>query len=106
MLDSSTILARSGKFKSFAEIVPGIRHHHKRYDGTGYPEGLQGEEIPMVGRIIAVADSYDAMTTTRPYRQKLDHNDALVELRRFAGIQFDPAVVEAFITSIGREQRV
>lgn len=95
-----------GKFKSFAAIVPGIRHHHERYDGTGYPEGLLGEEIPMVGRIIAVADAYDAMTTTRPYRQKLDHKDALVELRRFAGVQFDPAIVEAFIMSIGREQRV
>jgi HD-GYP domain-containing protein (c-di-GMP phosphodiesterase class II) len=92
-----------GKFKSFAEIVPGIRHHHERYDGSGYPEGLRGEEIPMVGRIIAVADAYDAMTTTRPYRKELEHKDALVELRRFAGVQFDPAVVEAFITSIGRE---
>jgi HD-GYP domain-containing protein (c-di-GMP phosphodiesterase class II) len=57
----------------------------------------------MVGRIIAVADAYDAMTTTRPYRKELEHKDALVELRRFAGVQFDPAVVEAFITSIGRE---
>jgi HD-GYP domain-containing protein (c-di-GMP phosphodiesterase class II) len=92
-----------GKFKSFAEIVPGIRHHHERYDGAGYPEGLRGEEIPMVGRIIAVADAYDAMTTTRPYRDKLEYKDALVELRRFAGIQFDPAVVEAFISSIRRE---
>ncbi len=92
-----------GKFKSFAEIVPGIRHHHERYDGAGYPEGLRGEEIPMVGRIIAVADAYDAMTTTRPYRGKLEYKDALVELRRYAGIQFDPAVVEAFISSIRRE---
>ncbi|MDF1535110.1 MAG: HD domain-containing protein [bacterium] len=90
-----------GKFKSFAEIVPGIRHHHERYDGGGYPEGLRGEEIPLVGRIIAVADAYDAMTTTRPYRARLQHKDALVELRRFAGIQFDPAVVEAFIAALG-----
>ena len=92
-----------GKFKSFAEIVPGIRHHHERYDGSGYPAGLQGEEIPMVGRILAVADAYDAMTTTRPYREEREHKDALAELRRFSGIQFDPAVVDAFIMSIGRE---
>jgi len=90
------------KFKSFAEIVPGIRHHHEQYDGNGYPDGMVGEEIPMVGRIIAVADAYDAMTTDRPYRVKLDHEDALVELRKYAGSQFDPKVVDAFIAAIGR----
>jgi len=91
-----------GKFKSFTDIVPGIRHHHEHFDGTGYPTGLRGEDIPMVGRIIAVADAYDAMTTNRPYRIKLDHRDALVELRKNAGNQFDPKVVDAFIRAVGR----
>jgi HD-GYP domain-containing protein (c-di-GMP phosphodiesterase class II) len=90
-----------GKFKSFADIVPGVRHHHEHYDGTGYPAGLKGEDIPMVGRIIAVADAYDAMTTNRPYRVKLYHREALVELRDKAGTQFDPKVVQAFISAIG-----
>jgi HD-GYP domain-containing protein (c-di-GMP phosphodiesterase class II) len=90
-----------GKFKSFADIVPGIRHHHEHYDGKGYPAGLKGENIPMVGRIIAVADAYDAMTTNRPYRVKLYHREALVELKENAGNQFDPKVVEAFISAIG-----
>lgn len=95
------ILAR---FKPFNDIVPGIRHHHERYDGTGYPDGLRGEAIPKLGRIIAVADAYDAMTTRRPYRDELRHEDALVELRTHAGRQFDPAVVEAFINSVGEGQ--
>jgi HD-GYP domain-containing protein (c-di-GMP phosphodiesterase class II) len=92
------ILAR---FKPFHEIVPGVRHHHERYDGTGYPDGLKGEDIPEGGRIIAVADAYDAMTSHRPYRKELHHQEALVELRTHAGDQFDPAVVDAFIHSIG-----
>jgi HD-GYP domain-containing protein (c-di-GMP phosphodiesterase class II) len=91
-----------GKFKSFTDIVPGIRHHHEQFDGTGYPSGLKGEEIPLVGRIIAVADAYDAMTTNRPYRVKLDHKDALDELNRNAGSQFDPGIVDAFITAVER----
>jgi len=91
-----------GKFKSFADIVPGIRHHHEHYNGNGYPAGLKGEGIPMVGRIIAVADAYDAMTTDRPYRVKLDHREALVELEQHAGTQFDPGVVGAFIRAVGR----
>ena len=90
-----------GKFKSFADIVPGIRHHHEHYDGKGYPSGLKGEDVPMVGRIIAVADAYDAMTTNRPYRVKLDHREALVELKDNAGSQFDPEVVDAFISAVG-----
>jgi len=92
-----------GKFKSFSDIVPGIRHHHEHFDGGGYPKGLKGEDIPVVGRLIAVADAYDAMTTDRPYRVKLDHREALIELKNYAGTQFDPRVVDAFINAIGRE---
>ncbi len=74
-----------------------IRHHHERYDGRGYPDGLGGEEIPLTARILAVADTYDAMTSTRPYRKALDHSVAIEELIRCSGKQFDPKVVEAFL---------
>ena len=92
-----------GRFKPFFKIVPGIRHHHERYDGTGYPDGVSGDRIPMVGRIIAVADAFDAMTTSRPYRRELSREEALEELRKTAGSQFDPFVVKAFINAVGRE---
>ncbi|MDF1525440.1 MAG: HD domain-containing protein [bacterium] len=89
-----------GKFKPFVDIVPGIRHHHEHFDGRGYPLGLEGNDIPLVGRIISVADAYDAMTTDRPYRVKLNHGEALAELKNNAGSQFDPEVVGAFIGAI------
>jgi hypothetical protein len=76
--------------------VPLIRHHHERIDGTGYPDGLAGEEIPLGARLIAVADSYDAMTTDRPYRRGLSHDEAIARLREGMGTQFDSRVVEAF----------
>jgi response regulator RpfG family c-di-GMP phosphodiesterase len=74
-----------------------VRHHHERYDGAGYPDGLKGEKIPIGARIIAVADSYDAMTTDRPYRTALTREVALETLQSKAGSQFDPQVVENFI---------
>jgi len=73
-----------------------IRFHHERFDGKGYPDGLRGEEIPVLARILAVADAYDAMTSNRPYRTRRTHAFALEELRRCAGTQFDPQVVSAF----------
>jgi diguanylate cyclase (GGDEF)-like protein/putative nucleotidyltransferase with HDIG domain len=76
-----------------AEIV---RHHHERWDGAGYPDGLRGEESPLGGRIIFVVDAYDAMTSDRVYRPRLSHEEALAELRRCSGTQFDPLIVEAF----------
>jgi len=84
------------KQMSFLKEPETILYHHERYDGKGYPEGLKGEEIPFGARIIAVADAYDAMTTTRPYRKALPHHVAMEELERFRGIQFDPQVVDAF----------
>ena len=78
-------------------IVPWIYHHQEKWDGTGYPDGLKGEEIPLAARIIAVADAYNAMTTKRPYRGARSREEAVEELRRCAGTQFDPQVVEAFI---------
>jgi HD-GYP domain-containing protein (c-di-GMP phosphodiesterase class II) len=76
-----------------------IRHHHERWDGDGYPDGLAGEQIPLGARIIAVADAFDAMTSDRPYRAALSRTAALEEVKRCAGAQFDPQVVEAFLAS-------
>ena len=83
--------------KSLRGMIGGVRHHHEKYDGSGYPDRIQGEEIPLMGRIIAVADSFDAMTSTRPYRTALSHETALNELKAYSGRQFDPVVVEAFM---------
>jgi HD-GYP domain-containing protein (c-di-GMP phosphodiesterase class II) len=77
-------------------LLPGVRSHHERFDGTGYPDRLKGEGIPIEARIMAVADAFDAMTSNRPYRQALPEEDALAELRRNAGTHFDPRVVAAF----------
>ncbi len=74
-----------------------IRHHHESYGGNGYPDGLKGEDIPLGSRIIMVSDAYDAMTTNRPYRTALSHQQAIDELQRYIGYQFDPKVVEVFL---------
>ncbi|HAO92389.1 MAG: phosphohydrolase [Deltaproteobacteria bacterium GWC2_56_8] len=79
------------------DIVPGMLYHHERVDGQGYPRGFKGEQIPLIARVISVADTYDAMTTTRPYRKGLPPAVAIAELRKFTGVQFDAQVVEAFI---------
>ncbi|MBI2914078.1 MAG: hypothetical protein HYY03_09170, partial [Chloroflexi bacterium] len=71
--------------------------HHERYDGTGYPRGLAGDQIPLGARIFAVADAFDAMTSDRPYRRAVPPEEALAEILRFNGSQFDPAVVRAFV---------
>ena len=73
-----------------------VLHHHERWDGSGYPHGLAGDEIPLEARIVLVADAYDAMTSDRAYRPALSHERALVELEQGAGSQFDPGVVAAF----------
>lgn len=80
-----------------------VRHHHEWYNGEGYPDGLKGKEIPIVARIFSVADAYDAMTSDRPYRKAFSEEHALEELRRCAGTQFDPDVVDLF-TSLSSEE--
>jgi hypothetical protein len=85
------------------EAYSGILHHHERLDGRGYPMGLQGQEIPEFARIIAVADAFDSMTSTRSYRQARSVEDAIVELRRCAGSQFEPRFVEALIAALDVE---
>lgn len=83
------------------EIIRLIRHHHENFDGSGYPDGLAGEEIPLGARIIAVADAFDAITSSRPYRKARSEEFAVREIRNHAGRQFDPAVVEAFLRAMG-----
>ena len=79
-----------------AGLVAAVRHHHERWDGTGYPDRLRGEAIPLVARIVQIADAFDAMTGGRPERLPLDRSDALAELARCAGTQFDPVLVKEF----------
>jgi cyclic di-GMP phosphodiesterase len=80
-----------------SSIASAIRHHHEWWNGRGYPDRLRGEEIPLVSRIIAVVDAFDAMTCDRPYRRAVAHADAVAELARFAGEQFDPSLVKEFL---------
>jgi HD-GYP domain-containing protein (c-di-GMP phosphodiesterase class II) len=84
-------------------VLPGILHHHERYDGAGYPKGLKGEDIPLEARIITVADSFDAMVADRPYRKGLSATEALAELRNCSGSQFDPKVVECFCHNVEKK---
>jgi putative nucleotidyltransferase with HDIG domain len=81
-------------------IIPLILHHHEAWDGSGYPDGLEKEEIPLRSRILAVADSYDAMTSDRPYRKALSRLEAIEEIKRCSGTCFDPKVVEAFLAVV------
>ena len=87
-----------------AEPIAGwVLSHHERWDGTGYPRGIAGDEIPLPSRIIFVADAFDAMTSERPYREAISDREALAELRRCAGTQFDPVVVEALAEELDFE---
>ena len=93
-LAGENILKPVGSLSRLCSIV---RHHHEQFDGSGYPDRLRGEEIPLAARMIAVADSFDAMTSERPYRPPRSRDDAVAELRRCSGTQFDPACVEVFL---------
>jgi len=84
--------------KSFKDLVAAVYHHHERFDGEGYPDGIKGKEIPLHARIIAIADTFDAMTSSRSYRKKaLSLRTALGELERNKGNQFDPEITDIFI---------
>ena len=85
------------KVRSFSEISDIILYHHERVDGLGYPEGLSGQEISLATKIVSIADSFDAMTSKRPYRQSLTTTEALKELKRCAGKQFEEGLVDVFI---------
>jgi HD-GYP domain-containing protein (c-di-GMP phosphodiesterase class II) len=90
--------------RSMKTITDGMRYHHERPDGNGYPLGLKGEEIPMIARIISVADTFDAMTSNRPYRKGLDYEVAYEEIVKFRGTQFDEKVVDGFVRAFTLER--
>lgn len=91
-------LARTQAFEPNAPLW--VRWHHERFDGTGYPDGLVGDEIPLPARILAVADAFEAITHARPYRQALDPQDALTELRSLAGMHYDPRLIALFTDKV------
>ncbi|HXH29752.1 MAG TPA: HD-GYP domain-containing protein [Bacteriovoracaceae bacterium] len=90
-------------FPHFEKIALNTLSHHERYDGKGYPQGLREEEIPLAARIILIADTFDAMTSTRPYRKGLPYEVAFEELILFSGSQFDPALVKLFVQGMKKE---
>jgi diguanylate cyclase (GGDEF)-like protein len=85
------------KVPHLADTLPGVRHHHERWDGKGYPDGLAGEDIPLIGRVLAVADMYDAMTSDRPYRKGMETWEALWEIEKQSGTQLDPILAKSFV---------
>jgi putative nucleotidyltransferase with HDIG domain len=89
----------AGKVTELRDVVPLIRHHHENWDGTGYPDGLRGDDIPLGSRIIMFADTIDAMSTDRPYRAAMDAASVRKELLRFRGTQFDPSMCDALLRS-------
>lgn len=94
---SAEIVQPLSSIPFFRSTLPGIKYHHERMDGRGYPDGIEGDNIPLTARIIVIADTFDAMTTTRPYRNALAHEVAYKELKTFAGRQFDPHLVKVFL---------
>jgi len=88
--------------EALKNIIPGVKFHHEHYDGKGYPSGLKGKNIDVIARIIAVADTFDAIVTDRPYRKGIDVDTALEELQNNSGTQFDPVIVEAFTDAFNR----
>jgi len=83
--------------KQLKDLIPGMMYHHERPDGRGYPKGLKDGDIPIIARIISVADTFDAMTTDRPYRKGLSHQTAIDEIKKETGAQFDRDVALAFV---------
>ena len=89
-----------------SEMAESVLSHHERYDGKGYPRGIEGANIPINARIICIADAYDAMSSDRPYRMALSHDEAIEELKMHSGTQFDPIIVLAFITMMANTDSV
>ena len=90
-----SVAANSSQFV-LREVARAVLHHHERFDGLGYPRGLAGDEIPKLSRVVSIIDAYSAMTDDRPYHKGMPKHAALAELRRYAGLQFDPEMVELF----------
>ncbi len=89
---------------ALADAALGVRHHHERLDGSGYPDGLRDDEIPFEARVVAVADAYSAMTWERPFRRRRSSEEALDELRSGAPVRYDPEAVEALVATIEEER--
>lgn len=89
-----------GTIYEMQELAEGVLSHHERWDGRGYPQGLSGEAIPQMARIIALADSYDAMISERPYRQPMSEKEAIEEIKLHSGLQFDPVIARIFIEQV------
>jgi HD-GYP domain-containing protein (c-di-GMP phosphodiesterase class II) len=88
---------------AYKKILPTISHHHEKFNGEGYPDGLAGEDISLGGRIFAVADSFDALTSNRPYRQALDREYAIEMIKQGRGSRYDPDIVQAFLEVMAQE---
>jgi HD-GYP domain-containing protein (c-di-GMP phosphodiesterase class II) len=84
------------------DCIPGMKYHHEKWSGGGYPDNLEGDQIPMQARIVAIADTFDAMTTNRPYQKAMELNYVVDKIKSFAGTRFDPRVVEAFALAVKR----
>jgi HD-GYP domain-containing protein (c-di-GMP phosphodiesterase class II) len=91
-----------GAVPGMEAVLSGVRYHHERFDGKGYPDALAGENIPILGRLMAVGDTYSAMTSDRPYRKALPAEVAMGEIRKNMGTQFDPVMAEAFLRAMTR----
>ena len=94
------------RIAALRDAIPYVLYHHERWDGTGYPSGKAGEEIPVEARVLAVADAFDAMTSDRPYRPALSHDEALAEVERCAGTQFDPQIARIFLELFGEAEEL
>lgn len=92
--------------KQLKKIIPGAKYHHERFDGKGYPDGLSGKDIPLVARIIALADTYDAMTSERPYQKAMGQKSVIEKIKEWSGTRFDPEIVMGFISAIEKEKGV
>jgi putative nucleotidyltransferase with HDIG domain len=91
------------QIKNISSLAPLIRHHHEWYDGTGYPDGLKGQEIPLGSRIICIADAYYTMVSRRVYRSAMSQNEALIELERCSGTQFDPEIIKVIPVALSQQ---
>lgn len=103
--DQATCLPEPNGVPCLTEVVNAIAGHHERWDGQGYPRGLAGKSIGLLARILAIADAYAAMTADRPFKPALAHDEALAEVRRAAGSQLDPELVETFLDMHGHRDR-
>ena len=94
------------RVSAFRKALPYVLYHHERWDGTGYPTGRAGEQIPVEARVLAIADAFDAMTSDRPYRRALSRDEALAEVERCSGTQFDPEIVSVFLELFAEAERL